>query len=232
MTSKEPFASAQDLAPWAAEVLQARGIDAIADWRMLEYWVQVELYRAAQLDRAGTWRHLGDYEQPCVTRIPRAKSETKWVDLVLAREREGRIERILWVELKDLGRNPQTAAINARGLGKDLAALWGIDKAATIGQWRKPPARAVDRGRLHHWSQLAESTAGADWWIGQVVIVPKRRFESVTEGDIREPWLREFDARVKRKRGVAPPRPVIARAMTEAFRVYAVIERGPSHAGS
>ena len=228
MTIKDPFASAEDLAPWAAEVLQTRGIDAIADWRMLEYWVQVELYRAVQLNQAGTWRHLGDYEQPCVTRIPRAKSETKWVDLVLARERDARVERLFWLELKDLGRNPQTADINALGLGKDLAALWGIDKPATIEQWRKPPARAVDRGRLHHWSQLAESTLGADWWIGQVVIVPKQRFESVTEQNIQEPWLTEFELRVKRKRGAAPSRPVIARAMTDAFRVYAVVERGPS----
>ena len=228
MTIKEPFASAEDLAAWAAEFLQTRGIDAIADWRMLEYWVQVELYRAVQLNQAGTWRHLGDYEQPCVTRIPRAKSETKWVDLVLARERDARVERVFWLELKDLGRNPQTADINALGLGKDLAALWSIDKAATIEQWRKPPARAVDRGRLYHWSQLAESTVGADWWIGQVVIVPKQRFESVTEQNIKEPWLKEFESRVTRKRGAVPSRPVIARAMTDAFRVYAVVERGPS----
>jgi hypothetical protein len=228
MTIKDPFASAEDLAPWAAEVLQTRGIDAIVDWRMLEYWVQVELYRAVQLNQAGAWRHLGDYEQPCVTQIPRAKSETKWVDLILARERDGRVERVVWVELKDLGRNPQTAGINALGLGKDLAALWGIDKAATIEQWRKPPARAVDRGRLHHWIEHSKSTADADWWIGQVVIVPKRRFESVTEQNIKEPWLKEFEARVTRKRGAAPSRPVIARAMTDEFRVYAVVARAPT----
>jgi hypothetical protein len=86
----------------------------------------------------------------------------------------------------------------------------------------------VDRGRLHHWIEHSKSTADADWWIGQVVIVPKRRFESVTEQNIKEPWLKEFEARVTRKRGAAPSRPVIAGAMTDEFRVYAVVARAPT----
>jgi len=36
-------------------------------WRMLEYWLQVELYRAVENGAATTWRHLGEYEQPYFT---------------------------------------------------------------------------------------------------------------------------------------------------------------------
>ena len=223
--SKGPFASAAQLATWSAEILQSRGIDAIADWRMLEYWMQVELFRAVRLKKAAEWRHLGDYEQPYVTRIPGAKSETKWVDLLFGREIGGVLDRLLWIELKDIGRDARTVAANARGVGRDLAALWSIDKVATLEQWRTPPPRAVDRGRLEQWQELAGTTASADWWIGQVVLVPMRGFESVTDTQVQRPWLEEFENRVKRSAGVAPPRPVIARAETREFIVYALVER-------
>ena len=121
-TRVDPFESAECLAAWVAEVLTSRGIDEIADWRMLEYWFQVELYRAVSRGLAGDWDHLGDYEQPYFTRIPRSKSNTKWIDLVFRSPREGPVERTLWIELKVLGRNANTLRTNAIGLGKDLAA--------------------------------------------------------------------------------------------------------------
>ena len=58
-----------------------KGIDDIADWRMLEYWMQVELYRAIQSGTGGSWRHIGDYEHPYFTDHPKsgAKTNTKWI---------------------------------------------------------------------------------------------------------------------------------------------------------
>ena len=37
----DPFLNSDAVAKWAAEVLSERGIDEVAKWRMLEYWVQV-----------------------------------------------------------------------------------------------------------------------------------------------------------------------------------------------
>jgi len=48
MKSTSPISSSAEIAEWAAEVLSARGIDEVATWRMLEYWLQVELYRAGE----------------------------------------------------------------------------------------------------------------------------------------------------------------------------------------
>jgi hypothetical protein len=225
MTIRDPFSSAKDLALWVASVLQARGVDAIADWRMLEYWMQTELFRALRLKKAAGWRHLGDYEQPYFTRIPRAKSETKWVDLLVGHERDVALDRIIWIELKDLGRNTRTVEANAAGLGKDLAALWGISKDGTLNQWRKPPARAVDRGRQEAWKMLADTTEHADWWFGQIVLMPRQGFESITHNHIQDLWIGEFETRVKMK----VLRPVIGLAETRAFKVYALVGQVPAN---
>lgn len=228
MTIRDPFSSAKDLASWAASILQARGIDAIADWRMLEYWMQTELFRALRLKKAAEWRHLGDYEQPYFTRIPRAKSETKWVDLLVGHERDGVLDRVIWTELKDLGRNTRTVATNAAGLGKDLAALWGIHKAGTLDQWRNPPARAVDRGRQEAWKMLADATEHADWWFAQIVLMPRQGFESISDNFIQEPWIGEFEKRAKPQGSL----PTIDRAGTRAFTVYALVGHAPGKGSS
>ena len=66
----DPFDSSQDLACWAVSVLAAARVDGIADWRMLERWAQVELYRVLRTGGARRRAYLGDYEQPYNTDQP------------------------------------------------------------------------------------------------------------------------------------------------------------------
>ena len=81
--SNDPFDSSQDLACWAASVLAAARVDGIADWRMLERWAQVELYRALRTGEARRREYLGDYEQPYNTDQPICRqTPQKWADLV------------------------------------------------------------------------------------------------------------------------------------------------------
>lgn len=225
------FASAESLAHWAAGILQARGIDAIADWRMLEYWMNVELYGAVQGGSAGNWRHLGCYEQPYKTRfkIPGRKSNTKWIDLLLGWPTAEGPEHVMWIELKDLGRNPKTLAANAAGLGKDLAALWGIEKAATLAQFKKQESLAVDRGRGEEWLGLAGTLESAHWWFGQIAIARQdvRREASV---DVADHWLASFRKRLEdNEPPQSPPRPPqIARENTVRFEVYVLVDELPA----
>jgi hypothetical protein len=218
--------TAASMAAWVAEVLTSRGIDEIADWRMLEYWFQVELYRAVSQGLAGDWDHLGDYEQPYFTKLPRAKSPTKWIDLVFRSPREGPVQRTLWIELKDLGRNSNTLRTNAIGLGKDLAALRGIDRQKTLQQWRKPPPMAVDRGRLAAWMVQADAAAKGIWHVGQVAIVSKACLKLVPADEIEQLWVAEAHKRCKPlelgEPGVCVP--AVARAETDKFVVLAVRE--------
>lgn len=214
------------MAAWVAEVLTFRGIDEIADWRMLEYWFQVELYRAVSQGYAGDWDHLGDYEQPYFTRAPRAKSNTKWIDLVFRSPREGPVERTLWIELKDLGRNANTLRINATGLGKDLAALRGIDRDKTLHQWTNPPAMAVDRGRLAAWMVQADAAAAGTWHLGQVAIVLKDSLNLVPADEIEQLWIAESQKRCMQLTGDGVPHTAatVSRAETDKFVVLAVRE--------
>ena len=121
----DPFSSSKILAEWSSQVLIQQGIDQISNWRMVEYWMQVELYRAIEQDNASQWRHFGDFEQPYYTAILRSGSKynVKWVDLVFAKPELKHPEQILWVELKDIGRSSHTVVANSRGLGQDLSAL-------------------------------------------------------------------------------------------------------------
>ena len=72
----DTFSDSQALANWTASILRAGRIDEIASWRMVEYWFQVELYRAAQSGKAGGWQHIGNYEHPYHTDLPRSGSKT------------------------------------------------------------------------------------------------------------------------------------------------------------
>lgn len=232
--TREPvgaFASGQDLARWTAGILQARGIDAIADWRMLEYWMNVELYGAVQAGAAGDWRHLGFYEQPYKTRfkIPGRKSSTKWIDLLVAWPSPSAPEHVLWIELKDLGRNPKTVKANAGGLGKDLAALWGIERQPTLAQFRKQESLAVDRGRGDEWLNLAQCLESAHWWFGQIVIARRDVCEDACV-DVEGLWITAFEKRLKdNEPPKLPPRsPRIIRESTSRFDVYVLVEKLPS----
>ena len=107
---------------------------------MLEYWMQVEIYHAVEKGQAGNWRHLGYYEQPYYTSTPLSGSKTniKWVDLVFVSPNLEKPKRIIWIELKDLGRSTDRIISNAKVLGHDLAALYHLNTVETKRVWMTP----------------------------------------------------------------------------------------------
>ena len=70
----------------------------------IEYWFQVELYRAIQSGSAGPWRHLGTYEQPYRQSAIKTKTGWKWADFVLVRDQDDGQRKDLWEEPKGRGR--------------------------------------------------------------------------------------------------------------------------------
>jgi hypothetical protein len=196
--SIDPFESSESLANWVGRQLDAKTISAVANWRMLEYWLQVELYRSAMLGEAGPWRHLGDYEQPYYTESPRSgsKYKTKWVDLVFAEPNLMNPERIVWVELKDVGRSSDRIEANLKGIGQDLAALYQLNPTKTKELWTDPPPHVVDRGRFDEWGRYSGGITGARHLISQVVIIPRALAKDVGDERIVDIWLRAFEARV------------------------------------
>ena len=191
---------------------------------MLEYWIQVELFRAIESGVAGSWRHVGEYEQPYYTRVPRpgTKTNIKWVDLLLAEPTLVRPSRVAWVELKDLGRNEHTAEANTRGLAYDLAALWGIDLEKTVQVWLDPPEHVIDAGRTEEWKSLASGLGHAMHLVSQVVLADKHLLRSVGEGLTEQRWLEAFRRRV----GAQDSPPVsIGRCDTACFTVLSVVVR-------
>lgn len=223
----DPFSSPSVLAAWTAGLLSGRGIDEVAKWRMLEYWLQVELYRAVEAGAAGAWRHLGDYEQPYSTDQPRSgsKTNTKWVDLVLAEPALDAPDRITWIELKDVGRSADTLEANAKGLGQDLAALWSLRPLETQQIWLNPPPHVIDAGRLPEWKAYAPGLLKAKHLIGQIVIVPKSAQNSISADVMEKMWLDAFEQRTKSKHtkvGV-----VIGRADTRSFTIHALVHDLP-----
>jgi hypothetical protein len=135
----------------------------------------------------------------------------------------------LWIELKDLGRNPKTIKANAVGLGRDLAALWGIERELTLAQFRQQEALAVDRGRGDEWLNLAQSLGYAQWWFGQIVIA-RRDVREDAGVDVEDLWLTAFEKRLKGNEPpqAAPPSPQIARENTARFEVYALVDALPT----
>jgi hypothetical protein len=167
----DPFLNSENLSSWAAKHLGERGIDEVADWRMLEYWFQVEIFRLTQLGLAGAWCHVGHYEQPYHTELPHSGSKTKikWIDLVLARPGPENPDAVVWVELKDIGRSKTTTANNAKGLGHDLAALWALSPIKTKELWLNPQPYSMDRGRLDEWNKFGPNLDRGEQFIAQIV---------------------------------------------------------------
>ena len=218
-----PFADSDSLAAWASQTLAARGLDEVAKWRMVEYWFQVELFRAVEAGQAGTWRHIGDFEHPYHTALPKSgsKTKTKWVDLVLGTPCIRSPEAVVWIELKDLGRSANTALNNARGIGHDLAALWACDAAATKDLWLNPAPHSLDRGRVAEWAELGPGIACPNQLLAQIVIAHKGlSIDSASEA-IKRAWLGSFSSRT----GVlaADANYEISQAETDAFTVYALV---------
>lgn len=193
----QPFSNPQELTEWVTSTLGARGIDEIAEWRMTEYWFQVELFRAAQSGQAGCWQHIGNFEHPYYTAIPKSgsKSNTKWIDLVFGDLKTDRPEIFLWCELKDLGRSPGTAKQNVRGLGADLAALWALDVKKTKDLWLNPSAYSMDRGRLAEWNEYGESLDSARHLVSQISLCHKSLLSDTSIEEIKELWLNAFVTR-------------------------------------
>jgi len=159
---------------WAREVLFRRGLDARADWPMLEYWLQVELFFSLRSGELRSWDHYGSFEQPYYTHAPRSGSKTnfKWVDLLAASPSSSAPERLLWLELKDLGRSPSRLPTNAWGMGKDMVALRDLDPRETYRAWRDPPYVLRDAARVAEWMALSDGIRRAAHLIGQVVVLP------------------------------------------------------------
>lgn len=190
----DPFSSSKALSEWSSRILSKRGIDQIAHWRMIEYWMQVELFRAVESNHGGAWRHLGAFEQPYYTNIPRSGSKynVKWIDLVFAEPKLNEPERIVWIELKDIGRSPHTLISNARGLGQDLSALYTIDPLKTKEIWLNPPEHVVDRGRTEEWGELSKGLVKARHLIAQIVLAPVSFMNDIGKNQLLENWLITF----------------------------------------
>jgi hypothetical protein len=227
VNNADPMSSSTEIAEWAANVLSARGIDEVATWRMLEYWLQIELYRAVEAGAAGAWRHLGAYEQPYFTNQPTSgsKTKTKWIDLVLAVPTLESPDRIVWIELKDVGRSAHTLVSNAKGLGSDLAALWSLRPLETQQTWLDPPSHAIDRGRLLEWNKYGPGLLNAKHLISQIVLVPKSAWQSISADEMENLWLGAFEQRTKVKRAEAGI--VISRAETKTFTIHALVHDLP-----
>jgi hypothetical protein len=194
----DPLQNSQTLANWAARVLKEARLGEVTSWRMLEYWMQVELFRATQNGNAGQWSYLGTFEQPYYTNSPRSGSKynIKWVDLVLAEPYVENPSRIAWIELKDIGRSHHRLMSNASGLGQDLAALAMLDPEKTIEVWQKPPEHIADLGRHEEWKTHQSVLKNASHIIGQIVLVPGK-FANQDDLDlITAYWIKTFQSRV------------------------------------
>jgi hypothetical protein len=223
----DPFSNSENLASWTAKHLSKCGIDEVADWRMLEYWFQVEIFRLTQQGLAGSWRHVGHYEQPYHTEQPRSGSKTKikWIDLVLAKPEPENPDAVVWVELKDIGRSKTTTANNAKGLGHDLAALWALNPTKTKELWLNPQQHSMDRGRLNEWNKFGPNIDHGKQLIGQIVIGPKSVEGGMGPEEIIEIWLRSF---FQRAAGTAPAQvPEIKYKDTGKFNVYGLVASLP-----
>jgi len=224
-----PFSNSKSLAAWTAFNLKERGIDEIADWRMLEYWFQVEIFRLARLNKAGSWHHIGYYEQPYYTDIPRSgsKTKTKWIDLVFAEPNPLQPRSIIWLELKDIGRSKDTVINNARGLGHDLAALWALSPIKTKELWLHPLPHSIDRGRIEEWNKFGPHLDEAKHFIGQIVIGPidmqDELSPQLSPERIINVWLESF---IKRT-GSNGPLPGIVVESTARFYVYGLVMELP-----
>jgi len=220
-----PFSNSKSLAAWTACNLKDRGIDEIADWRMLEYWFQVEIFRLAKLNKAGSWHHIGDYEQPYYTDIPRSgsKTKTKWIDLVFAEPNPLRPRSNVWLELKDIGRSKNTVPNNAKRLGHELTALWTLSPIKTKELWLHPLPHSIDRGRIEEWNKFGPHLDEAKHFIGQIVIGPIDIQNGLSPQTIIDVWLESFIQRT----GSNGPLPEIVVESTGKFYVYGLVMELP-----
>lgn len=154
--STPDLSTPEGLARWALAPLVAAGAERRMRWRQLEPWWQVELFASLTDQPADDWRSVGEFELPYATQnMPRKKKNTagiKWIDLALVRG-----ETALFIELKDMGLNPDRVLPNAyHGAGKDLVALSSLDWQKTLDQLRAPSDDVKDAGRKAEFDRAAE----------------------------------------------------------------------------
>ena len=219
----DPFADSQQLADWTTSTLVARHLDQIANWRMVEYWIQVELFRAIQSGGAPDWHHIGDFEHPYHTDLPKSgsKTNTKWIDLVFSNPNPQKPEKVVWCELKDLGRSRDTAKNNAKGLGNDLAALWALDPLKTMELWLNPPPHSMDRGRLQEWNRSGNGLAKARHLILQIALCHKSLCAEIAIETIKDLWMNTFA--LKTGASISADSYSIATSETERFIVFCLV---------
>lgn len=209
------------MALWIAEVLEGAGVDEVANWRMLEYWFQCEIYRAVLTSDSVAWMPLGHYEQPYYTHFPRSgsKTNTKWVDLGFV-ETVNNPQTVVWLELKDLGRSPHTVRTNAANFGLDLAALVGLDVERTVRNLRDPPGNTIkDKARAEEWLIVADIVQRAIHQIGQVALLSKELDSILGPEEIESLWSTAF----RRKTGDSRSELNFGRSETERFRVHTLL---------
>jgi hypothetical protein len=211
--------SSKETAEWACEILTKQGIDERADWRMLEYWFQVELFHAFQSESVQGWVHYGTYEHPYFTHAPLSgsKSNFKWVDLLCATPSVAAPRQLVWLELKDVGRNPDRVNANVWALGKDLIALYEIDPTETAKAWRNPPDWVKDAGRTEEWSTLADGLEKSKFSVGQIVLAEKNLLYQYGEDRFENRWKDSWHS------SVDGHDVNIERSDTEKFAVFSII---------
>lgn len=224
----ETFSNSQQLAKWSAEILKGAKIDGITDWTMLEYWFQVELWRAVKLGTAGEWKSMGGFEHPYYTHFKKgnAKINWKWIDLAFAEPNLEQPRRIVWLELKDLGRPGIRLIPNSQGVGRDLAALVGLDIEETLKGWGNPTDYIKDNNTKIELPKLANGIRSSKpkHYIGQIVIMPKNKLVSNKEDEIMMHWEKSFKNNTKNNIKIQEMniKDKIARSDTDQFAVFAL----------
>jgi len=190
MKNENPFINSFSLGQWVKNILSKSRIDTISEWRMLEYWIQVEIYRNLLEEDWVSWKPVGDYEQPYYTRNPHlgSKSNWKWADLVIWRKRNGKNE-MLWFELKDLGRSKERLDDNIKQVAFDTVALKGFDAFKTLEGWLEPPEVIRDKGRIKEWKSNSFIFDGANHRFAQVILIPLHFADTSDEhNNIKTTW--------------------------------------------
>lgn len=126
-----------------------------------------------------------------------SESLTRWVDLVFVSPNLEKPKRIIWIELKDLGRSTDRIISNAKGLGHDLAALYHLNTVETKRVWMTPPPHVVDKGRKQEWHELAPSLDAERHSICQIILAPEMLVQEVGKERINQSWLKTFELRAR-----------------------------------
>lgn len=156
---------------WIKSVLHERRVSEVISWRMLEYWLQVELFRSLNRLIFDDFKAEGTYEIPYVTSYSprnREKIGVKWSDLLAINRKES---LAIWFELKDLGRSVNRLEYNAKGVGKDLVSLYKLSWKETLNELRNPRVTSKDVNRKEEFLKVADDLEQCRHMLGIVVVI-------------------------------------------------------------